>query len=80
MDSAVSGDPVNSEEEISLKVRPLGPPPPAPPPRRQWQRETASWDWGGRCLRFSQKGFHCTQQGVIRGFKMAGDTMRRGLK
>lgn len=73
MESAVSGDPVNSEEEMSLRVGPLGPP-------RWWQRETASWDWGGRCLRFSQKGFHCTQQGVIRGFKMAGDTMRRGLK
>lgn len=33
MDSAVSGDPVNSEEEISLKVRPLGPAPPPTPPQ-----------------------------------------------
>lgn len=73
MDSAVSGDPVNSEEEISLNVGPLAPP-------KRWQRETASWERGGRCLCSSQKGFHCTQQGVIRGFKMAGDTMGRGLK
>ena len=47
MDSAVSGDPVNSEEEISLKVRPRGPPPRTPPADSGRGRQPAGTGVGG---------------------------------
>lgn len=34
--------------------------------------------WAVPPLQLKGPGFHCAQQRVIRGFQMAGDTIRRG--